>query len=767
MEPREPSEPDELQPQPTLDDGSLFGAVELAPGRRSNRLPFGINRQHIVASLIMLLIVLAALGIGLGIYSSSHQNRIYDGVSVAGVELGGKTRSQARALLEPALAEFMAQPITLTSESNEFTIDPASSGIAFDLDATVERAFSYGRSGNVFSRFTRWSRALLHGTTIKPVVTIDATRLDATLSDVAQNVIMPPVNAAIVIAGEAGPAIATEWPGVGFDLTGTRHLIASHMTSLSNESVPLVLVDLEPAIDRADLEEGFATAQVVITDGFLIRGPDRRIWTLNRDDLRTLMSFAADDGRLSINTAAITSLVAALAESIDRDAVDATVFVNANEEVVVQRSVDARSVDQQASIDAILSALRQGAGEAELTYDETPALVQTPTAEKAAAEIETLIEDGIELNWGEGSERLTRRELLAALTIAIEPEAATQIVVGFDQTVLSAVIAPMLAPLESDVRDARFRVVDGAVVVIEESRVGVSVDVPATVAATRQRVLSGADRVDVTLTRIQPQFSSGDASSIQLNDQLASGSTPMFTSTNARRANIAQGANLMDGVMVAPGATFSFLEAIGEISEAEGFELAFGFIYDASDGGESGLIVGGGVSQIATTLFQAAFWAGLPIGERTGHPYWIEAYGQPPSGMVGLDAFVDARSAGLLDFTFENATEHWIAISVEITGTALNVSIQGTNPGWTVRADEPVVTERVELTNNAKRVIETPELADGVERTIEAGSDGFTVSITRTVIQGGETIREDDFVTTYAPSPETVLRGTKGENGSD
>jgi hypothetical protein len=106
-------------------------------------------------------------------------------------------------------------------------------------------------------------------------------------------------------------------------------------------------------------------------------------------------------------------------------------------------------------------------------------------------------------------------------------------------------------------------------------------------------------------------------------------------------------------------------------------------------------------------------------------------------------------------------------VSIELTGTALNVSIQGTNPGWTVRADEPVITDRIELGNVDTRVIETPELNEGVERTIEAGSDGFTVSITRTVIQGGTTVREDDFVSTYAPSPETVLRGSGGGSGSD
>lgn len=767
MEPGQASEPDEAQPQPILDDGAVPEALEPERRSRPGGLPFGINRQHVVASLIMLVIVFAALGIGLGIYSSSHQNRIYGGISVAGVDLGGKTRSQARALLAPALEEYLAQPVVLTSEGGEFAIEPAASGLAFDLDATVERAFSYGRSGNVASRFARWSKALLHGANLKPVLVIDAPQLNNALSDVAQNVIVPPVNAAIVIAGEAGPAIATEWPGVGFDLTKTRHLVAERMTSLSTDPVELVLIDLEPAVDRADLAEGFATAQVVITDGFLIRGPDRRVWQLDRDDLRSIMSFAAEDGRLSINREAITDLVAVLATSIDRESVNATVFVNDSEEVVVRQSVDARLVDQDQSIEAILLAMRNGSGEATLSFSETPATIQTEVAEQSAEQIESLIEDGIELRWGDGSEQLTRRELLAALTIQIDPEADQPFTLGFDQTVLSSVITPIVEPLNASVQDARFRYVDGSVTVVQESRVGIIVDVPATVAATRQAILAGSDSVDVTLTRSEPMVSSADASSIEVNDQLATGSTPLFGATDARRANITLAAEQLTGVMVAPGGTFSFLDSIGEISEDAGFTEAFGMISDGSDGARSGLIVGGGVSQVATTLFQAAFWAGLPIGEREAHPYWIESYGQPPSGMVGLDAMVDGRSGDAIDFTFVNATEHWIVISMEVTGTALNVMIRGTNPGWTIQAGEPVITDRVALEDDEPTIVETDELRSGTERTIEAGSDGFRVSITRTVTRNGEAVSEDEFVSSYEPSPETILRGPEEDSGGD
>ena len=276
VEPQDQSNPEEPQRQsvfdfvtPEADEEEFVESPVAEP--RVRHLPFGLSRQHLVASAIMFLMVLIALGIGLGIYSSSKQNRIYDGVSVAGVDLGDMTRSQARAALEPVFAAYLAQPITLTTGTETFTIDPRVAGIGFDLDATVEQAFAYGREGSVPGRFARWSRALLHGAEITPILSIDTPSLNAALTSVAENVIVPPVNAAIVIAGEAGPAIATEWPGVGFDLTATRHLVAEHVESLSTDPVPMMLIELEPDIARTDLEAGLATAQVVVTEGFVIR----------------------------------------------------------------------------------------------------------------------------------------------------------------------------------------------------------------------------------------------------------------------------------------------------------------------------------------------------------------------------------------------------------------------------------------------------------------------------------------------------------------
>jgi vancomycin resistance protein YoaR len=173
-------------------------------------------------------------------------------------------------------------------------------------------------------------------------------------------------------------------------------------------------------------------------------------------------------------------------------------------------------------------------------------------------------------------------------------------------------------------------------------------------------------------------------------------------------------------------------------------------------------VVGGGVCQVSTTLFHAVFWAGLPVVERYTHPYWISSYGDPPSGMLGLDAMVDVQPDYALDFKFRNTTDNWIAVDMQADGTNVVVKILGTNPRWTIEVDEPVITD-IKEADTTVNYEDSPELPTGEERQVESAAQGFTATIVRTVSLDGETLSEDTFSGIYAPSRNTILRGTGDE----
>ena len=144
------------------------------------------------------------------------------------------------------------------------------------------------------------------------------------------------------------------------------------------------------------------------------------------------------------------------------------------------------------------------------------------------------------------------------------------------------------------------------------------------------------------------------------------------TTARTRRAssNIHTLGDALDGKLVAPGATFSFNGAVGERTAAKGYQEANAIVK-----GKLVPQLGGGICQVGTTLFNAAFFAGVPITDRQNHSFYISHYPK------GRDATV---SWGGPDLKWKNDTKHWIMVSVAYTEDSITISLYGTDPGYDV-----------------------------------------------------------------------------------
>src|SRR5680860_1278847 len=155
---------------------------------------------NVLRSLFLIALVLAAgLVLGATMYGLSHSNRIYEGITVAGIEVGGMTRSEARAAIREELIAFNVHPLLLVSGDQEFLLDPEAAGIFLDVDRTVDAAFSYGREGSFFERSGRWFNAIVSGRESIVQVTYDQADVDATLMTIAPAITRPVIAGAIVI----------------------------------------------------------------------------------------------------------------------------------------------------------------------------------------------------------------------------------------------------------------------------------------------------------------------------------------------------------------------------------------------------------------------------------------------------------------------------------------------------------------------------------------------------------------------------------------
>ncbi len=244
----------------------------------------------------------------------------------------------------------------------------------------------------------------------------------------------------------------------------------------------------------------------------------------------------------------------------------------------------------------------------------------------------------------------------------------------------------------------------------------------------------------------------------EVGDLLGSAETSYAGSIAARAHNVELATERLDGTAIAPGDVFSFNRALGGASIAKGFKIGYGITM--KDGqAETIESVAGGICQVSTTLFQAAYWAGLPIVERYYHLYWISKYGKPPKGALGFDATVDEPS---LDFKFRNTTDHFLRIDSWVKGQSIGFRIMGVEPGWEVFSSKPNVTNVIPKKTEIVRQ-EDPSMSPGQELWVETAEDGFTVEVTRTVKdKAGKQIDEYTFRHRYLPARNVILVGTKG-----
>lgn len=169
-----------------------------------------------------------------------------------------------------------------------------------------------------------------------------------------------------------------------------------------------------------------------------------------------------------------------------------------------------------------------------------------------------------------------------------------------------------------------------------------------------QALTTSAVHVNVPLREVPPP--PGEAEQLGLVAEIGRGESQFLTySSPERDANVQAGGNEIDGVLISPGGIFSFTQTIGDITWEEGYRWG-----EMIEAGTLVPSLGGGICQVSTTVFRAAFWSGLEIVERHNHSWrlpWYEVDAPP-----GMDATI---ALGGPDLKVRNNTGHYILLKVE------------------------------------------------------------------------------------------------------
>ena len=295
------------------------------------------------------------------------------------------------------------------------------------------------------------------------------------------------------------------------------------------------------------------------------------------------------------------------------------------------------------------------------------------------------------------------------------------------------------APVDATVRPA------GDAVEIVAAKDGLAVDVPATAKALLAAVVSPDARTATLVVRTaEAERTTAEAQAMGIERRLASYTT-LYAGTPDRITNLQLAVSLLNGALVAPGGTFSFNDRVGERTIERGFRPAPVIIKDEYEED-----VGGGVSQVGTTVFNAAWEAGLKILERNPHSLYISRY------QLGRDATVNYPD---LDLKFLNDTPKWVFVAGASGSSGITVSIYGGGPERRVESGAGTIRE----TGPAPiRRVKDPTLLKGETVIEEEGSPARATSVTRTVYDAeGKVLHDETWNTSYRGEYRIIRVGTK------
>ncbi|MCR6030618.1 hypothetical protein GGQ22_04075 [Nocardioides sp. zg-579] len=251
----------------------------------------------------------------------------------------------------------------------------------------------------------------------------------------------------------------------------------------------------------------------------------------------------------------------------------------------------------------------------------------------------------------------------------------------------------------------------------------------------------GDRRVEVEAQVAEPEFTTADARKLRIKEKVSTFTT-YYPHAEYRNVNIGRAAELVDGTVLKPGETFSLNDTVGERTVENGF--TDGFVIS------DGILVedlGGGVSQMATTLFNAMFFAGLEDVEHKPHSFYIDRY------PVGREATV---AWGAVDLRFRNDTPHGVLIEARVDPSTPGGQGVVTVSMWSTKVWDITTTtsERYAFTPPKTRTLDTDDCYPN------SGYSGFRVDVVRYFRKPGqdEVVKREEFNTTYTPSDTVVCK---------
>ncbi len=448
----------------------------------------------------------------------------------------------------------------------------------------------------------------------------------------------------------------------------------------------------------------------------------------------------------TVDSKLMDEVLAEVAKEVDMPPVDAGLVIDGTIVKVVEgqkgRVVDQATVREQ--LKALLFTLHATELPVPMVLKEPE--IQAEDSEEAVAQAKNMISAKIVLKDGDNSWTLTPEQIGAYMDFATEDRNGVSTLVPYlSAEKMDPYFDKINGKVDRKAVNATWKS-DGQQAWVVPATNGRALDADATAEALTAAALKTSGRTaKVAVKTTEPERTTAEAESLGIHDKLGPGFTTEWEGTEDRQVNVRITTEYANNVLLAPGEIYDFDKQVGPRTAERGYQLAHGI----TGPGKLEDVLGGGICQVSTTLFNAAFFAGLEIVERKNHSIYIDHYPK------GRDATVSAESPNM---RFRNDTDHYILVRGASNGITTTFNIYGTDDGRTVSYKTGDFYNVEKMT---KIQYKASWLGPGTTFIKMAGQDGKEIKVVRTVkAEDGSVIHKDTFLSKWKMIPQEVEVGT-------
>ena len=471
-------------------------------------------------------------------------------------------------------------------------------------------------------------------------------------------------------------------------------------------------------------------------------------FTLNPLTLGHRLSGQRTDAVIRVDAATLRGALEDRVSSMANGAVSATVTLEGTKPVITPAS-NGIGLDVEASLKQIGGTWPLGKKTLAMAEGTaTPAITDEEASEFVDGTLTPLLSSGLTVNTAGADAQSKNPGAAAAFSpqdtaemLKISSEGGT-LSATFDPTALRDAIVARVGQVETPAQNATWKI-DGSATGAPGARPqyvpaaqGKTIDTAALSASLLKAGTSATDVAGRTVT-LPMVVSEPTVKTPQnewgISEAIGEFATPYNAGDAPRTQNLTRGAELVNGTVVKPGEVFSLEKTLGEVDYEHGFADA-GVISN----GQHVDSLGGGLSQVATTVFNAGFEAGMDDTEHHAHQYYFDRY---PAGREAT------LWTGKLDVKFTNSTSHAVLVQAWLDGEQIHVRM------WSTKYYDVSITSSDRF--NFRPVSTERKSGPGCEP-YSGGNPGFDITVTRTRKHDGKALPDDVLTTQYAADNDIV-----------